>query len=125
MPGTGYQYNYYLQLVGYRILHPDGVSSVAVSVFDGDRSNRYGIQLNGRYPLLPRLRLNPILRLEVQDVDGGEDLLSFVPRLRLDYTLGHFILDLDLAWEVRRNLGSGPRPDEHGYALYTGVRYDF
>jgi hypothetical protein len=124
-PGSGFEYNYYVQLVGYRLLHSQGVSTVAVSVFDGDSSNRYGVQLTGRYPLLPRLRLNPIMRLEVQAVDGGDDLLSFIPRVRLDYTIGHFILDLDFAWEVRRTLGSGLRPDENGYALYTGVRYDF
>jgi len=101
------------------------VTTVAVTLFNGDHSNRYGVQLQGRYPLLPRLRLNPILRLEVQDVDSGDDLIAFVPRLRLDYTIGHFILDFDFAWELRRTLNGGLRPDEDGYLLYTGVRYDF
>jgi len=122
--GTGFEWGYHAQLSGYGILHPKGISTIALQLFDGDRSMRYGIQLNGRYPLLPDLRLNPILRCQLQDLPGG-DLLMVTPRLRLDYTLGPFLLDLDFAWEIRRNLGNSVRPDEHGYLLYTGLRYDF
>jgi tetratricopeptide (TPR) repeat protein len=123
--GTGYEFNYYAQLVAYGLLQPRGVSTVGFAIFDGDRYNRYGLQLNGRYTILPKLRLNPIVRLDLQDVEGDNDLLTFVPRLRIDYTLGPIVFDLDFAYELRRNLGSGPRPDEHGYSLYTGIRFDF
>jgi tetratricopeptide (TPR) repeat protein len=123
--GTGYEFNYYAQLVAYGLLQPRGVSTVGFSVFDGDRYNRFGVQLNGRYTILPKLRLNPIVRLAFQDSEGDDDLLTFVPRLRIDYTLGPVVVDFDFAYELRRNLGSGFRPDEHGYSLYTGIRFDF
>jgi hypothetical protein len=45
--------------------------------------------------------------------------------MRIDYTLGPVVIDIDIAYELRRNLGSGLRPDEHGYSLYTGIRVDF
>lgn len=123
-PGTGFEWSYYAQVSGFGILHPDGISTLALELYDGDRSTRYGVQLNGRYPLWRALRANPILRVQIQKQDVG-DLLVVTPRLRLDYTLGPFLLDLDFAWEVRRSLGSGVLPDEHGYLLYTGLRYDF
>jgi len=124
-PGTGFEFSYFAQLVAYGLLQPRGVSTIGLSVFDGDRYDRYGLQLNGRYVIAPRLRINPILRVDFQDVEGDDDLLTFVPRLRIDYTLGPIVLDLDFAYELRRNLGSGAYPDEHGYSLYTGIRYDF
>jgi hypothetical protein len=123
--GTGYEFSYFAQFVAYGLLQPRGMSTVGIRIFDGDRYNRYALQLNGRYTILPKLRINPIIRVELQDVDSGDDLLSFVPRLRVDYTIGPVVLDLDFAYELRRNLGSGFRPDEHGYSLYTGIRYDF
>jgi tetratricopeptide (TPR) repeat protein len=123
--GTGFEFSYFAQLVAYGLFQERGVSTLGLAVFDGDRYNRYALQLNGRYSILPRLRINPILRVELQDVDGKDDLLSVVPRVRVDYTLGPIVLDLDFAYELRRNLGSGLRPDEHGYSLYTGIRYDF
>jgi tetratricopeptide (TPR) repeat protein len=122
---TGFEFSYFAQLVAYELLQPRGVSTVGLAVFDGDRYNRYALQLNGRYVIFPKLRINPIVRLELQDVDGNDDLLTFVPRIRIDYTLGPVVLDVDFAYELRRNLGSGLRPDEHGYSLYTGIRFDF
>ncbi len=122
---TGFEFNYFAQLVAYGLIQSRGVSTIGFSAFDGDRYNRYGLQLNGRYSIAPRLRINPIVRLDYQDVEGDDDLLTFVPRLRIDYTLGPIVLDLDFAYELRRNLGSGIRPDEHGYSLYTGIRFDF
>jgi hypothetical protein len=122
---TGFEFSYFAQLVAYEFLQSRGVSTIGLAVFDGDRYNRYALQLNGRYMIFPKLRINPIVRLELQDVDGNDDLLTFVPRLRIDYTLGPVVLDIDVAYELRRNLGSGLRPDEHGYSLYTGIRFDF
>jgi hypothetical protein len=123
--GTGFEFSYFAQFVAYGLFQERGVSTIGLAVFDGDRYKRYALQLNGRYSIIPRLRINPILRLELQDVDGNDDLLGVVPRLRVDYSFGPIVLDLDFAYEYRRNLGSGLRPDEHGYSLYTGIRFDF
>ncbi len=124
-PGTGFEFSYFAQLVAYGLLQKQGVSTVGVAVFDGDQYNRYALQLSGRYAIWPKLRVNPILRVELQDIVGADDLLACIPRLRIDYTLGPVVLDLDIAYELRRNLGSGFRPNENGYSLYTGIRYDF
>jgi len=124
-PGTGFEFSYFAQLVAYGLLQKQGVSTIGLAVFDGGHYNRYALQLSGRYAIWPRLRINPILRAEIQDVIGGDNLLTCVPRLRIDYTIGPIVLDLDVAYELRRNLGSGPAPNESGYSLYTGIRYDF
>jgi len=124
-PGAGFEFSYFAQLVAYGLLQKQGVSTVGVAFFDGDRYNRYALQLSGRYTIWPRLRVNPILRVELQDIVGADDLLACIPRLRIDYTLGPVVLDLDIGYELRRNLGSGLRPSENGYSLYTGIRYDF
>jgi len=121
---SGYEYTYYAQINGKALLMDRGITTVSVRVFDGDRLDSYRLQLNGRYPVQPGLRLNPILQLEYQDADQSSDLVRFVPRLRLDYTWGPLIFDLDVAGEVLEST-SGARPDEIGYSLLVGVRYSF
>jgi hypothetical protein len=120
---TDYEYTYYLQLAGRALLMDRGVTTAGVRIFDGDRYDSYMLQLNGRYPVAPNLALNPIIRVEYQDADDG--LVRWVPRLRLDYTWKDLIFDLDAAFDLRRSVSGGSRPDEYGYSLLFGVRYDF
>ena len=100
-----------------------GVSSLGFRVFDGDRYNAYMLQLSGRYPVVRQLRVNPILRLEYRDT--GEDVVRIIPRLRFDYTWRSIVFDLDLAFDMTQNAGSGPQPNDYGYSLLVGLRYDF
>jgi tetratricopeptide (TPR) repeat protein len=118
---TGYQFTYYAQAASRALLMDRGVSTVGIRVFDGDRYDAYMLQLNGRYPVAPMLRLNPIIRLEYQDSD--ENRVRFIPRLRLDYTWRDIVFDLDFAYSVTQ--ASGPRPNDHGYSLLVGLRFDF
>jgi len=121
--GTGYDYSYFVQLAGQSLLMDRGVSTVGLRIFDGGRYDSYMFQLNGRYPVAPSLRLNPIIRLEY--VDGDAELVRWVPRLRLDYIWRQIILDLDVAFEMLQDTGDGSRPNEYGYSLLVGLRYDF
>jgi hypothetical protein len=123
IPSSDYTFTYYFQAASRALLMDRGISTVGFRVFDGDRFDSYMLQLNGRYPVAPKLRLNPILRLEYQDSD--EDLIRFIPRLRLDYTWRDLVFDLDFAVDVTGNAGNGERPNDYGYSLLVGLRYDF
>jgi tetratricopeptide (TPR) repeat protein len=122
-PSTGYDFSYYAQIAGRALLMDRGISVVGLRVFDGDRRDAYMLQLNGRYPVAPKLRLNPIMLLEY--VDQDEDQLRWVPRMRLDYTWKQVVFDLDVAFDMIQSVGGGSRPNEYGYSLFAGIRYDF
>lgn len=121
----GFQYAYYAQVSGRSLLMDRGVTTGAIRIFDGDRFDGYMLQLNGRYPVWQKLRLNPIFRLEFQDRSERSDLVRVVPRIRLDYTWGPVVLDLDFAFDVTRDIEENDQPNEYGYSLVFGLRYDF
>ena len=122
-PSTGYEFSYYAQIAGRALLMDRGISVLGLRVFDGDQRDAYMLQLNGRYPLAPRLRLNPIMLLEY--VDGSDDQIRWIPRLRLDYSWRQLVFDFDIAFDLVESVGGGSRPSEYGYSLLAGVRYDF
>lgn len=120
---TGFEYTYYAQIAGRALLMDRGMSTLGIRVFDGSTNDTYMLQLNGRYPILPNMRINPIIRVEY--VDADDDSVRWVPRLRLDYTWRSLVFDLDLAFEMIQGVGSSVRPDEYGYSMLVGLRYDF
>lgn len=122
-PSTGYEFTYYAQVASESLLMDRDVTVLGVRIFDGDRYDGYMLQLNGRYPVAPKLRLNPIFRLEYQS--GDDDVVRAVPRLRLDYTWWDLVFDLDVAFDWTRVVNGSDRPEEYGYSLLFGIRYDF
>lgn len=122
-PDTGWEFDYYAQIAGRALLMDRGVSVLGLRHHDGDRQDSWGLLLNGRYPVYRSLRLNPILRIDY--LDGDDDLLRIVPRMRLDYRWRDWVFDLDLAVETLQGLGGADRPDEYGYTVLVGIRYDF
>lgn len=122
-PSTGWEFDYYAQIAGQALLMDRGVSVLGLRYHDGDRVDSWGLLLNGRYPLYRNLRLNPILRVDY--LNGDDDLLRFAPRVRVDYTWWDLVLDLDLAFETLQGIGGASRPNEYGYTILVGVRYDF
>ncbi len=123
-PSTDYNFTYYAQIAGRALLMDRGVSVVGVRIFDGDRLDAYMLQLNGRYPVAPKLRLNPIMRLEYLDGDE-DDQVRWIPRLRFDYTWYDVVFEVDAAFEMLQSVGGADRPNEYGYSLFAGLRYDF
>ena len=122
-PSTGFEFTYYAQIASESLLMDRDVSVLGIRVFDGDRYDGYMLQLNGRYPVALNLRLNPILRIEYQN--GDDDFVRTVPRLRLDYTWKRVVFDLDAAFDWTRGVSSSARPEQYGYSLVFGIRYDF
>ena len=64
MPGTGWEFSYYPQLVVSGLFANGDVGTVGVRYFDGSLSDPWSLIVNERYPLTPRLRILPRLRVE-------------------------------------------------------------
>jgi len=123
LPGTGYDFGYFAQL-GVRDLWLErDVTTFGVRVFQGHYYDRYALETIGSYPVLPRLRLNPMLRVEYQH--GPYDFLRVTPRLRLSYFWWDLSFDLDFVYDFTSGVGDADRPTEQGYSLVFGARYDF
>ena len=58
-------------------------------------------------------------------VDADDELVRWIPRLRLDYTWKDIVFDVDVAFDMVRSVGGGSRPNEYGYSMLVGLRYDF
>lgn len=123
LPGTGYDFGYFAQLGIRELWLPRDVTTFGIRIYQGHYYDRYALESTGSYPILPRLRLNPILSVEYQH--GPYDFLRIVPRLRLSYFWWDLSFDLDFAYDFTSGVGDADRPTEQGYSLVFGARYDF
>lgn len=119
---------YTAQLVSWDWLMAGGSERVALRFFDGDRYDAFSANLSGRYRLPYELRLTPELRFEYRMNRETADFVELDPGLRVEYRFRRLVLDLDFVFQWIQGLGSvdpATAPDELGYLLNAGVRYDF
>jgi tetratricopeptide (TPR) repeat protein len=123
LPSTGWDFGYFGQFGIRNVFMERDVTTFGVRIFQGEYYDRYVFETTGSYPVLPRLRLNPILRFDYQN--GDYDFLRIVPRLRLSYFWRDLSFDLDFAYDFTSGVGDADRPTEQGYSLIFGARFDF
>ncbi len=94
---------------------------------DLDTSNRYRIDLNTRYPVDRKFRVNPRLRTDYRDnKDNDGSRISVRPSIRLDYYWNReFSLEFDLGGEWSRNKSNGVSDDTIDLFAILGYRVDF
>jgi hypothetical protein len=89
----GPDFFYSIQLFGTSLLIPGDTASVGIRFADTDRFNAISMTLNARYPLSPKFRINPIVRVEYQDGDDGSNQWTLLSELRILYRLSR-VFDL-------------------------------
>ncbi len=84
--GTGVDFLYNLQLIGSSVIKPGDIGIVGVRYSDLNLSDVYSLNLNARYPVSDRIRVNPRIDFiyRANDRDSGERF-TFRPDLRLEY----------------------------------------
>lgn len=126
--GSGFEYQYLLQLIGSDLVKEGAVGILGLRVFDGDSTDIYSLRTNLRIPVTRALRINPRVDADYRRQDAGADFLFVKPRLGFVYRLWKLTLDADCAFEYRRAFGGGINSasrDDIGYVLSAGLRMDF
>jgi hypothetical protein len=125
--GTGVDVLYNLQLIASNVFKPGDIGIAGVRFSDLNVSNVYSLNLNARYPVTDRLRLNPRVDVIYRDNerDSGERY-TVRPEVRVEYRpsrRSRFEVELLYEWLKDR------RPEDvsllRTYGLNVGYRLDF
>jgi hypothetical protein len=123
-PGTGLEFSYFGQLIANDVLTRGDVGVVSLRYFDGSNVDLVSAALDGRYPITPRLLVNPRLVGEFRTSRSSSETFALRPSLRFDYRFWVLRLDSDAGLEWLRPVGS-MADDQLGYFVRFGARYDF
>jgi hypothetical protein len=128
MPGTGWEFFYFAQLIGTDLLTQGDTGRFYFRVYDGFRYVGYTLGASGRFPLPLSFWLRPRIDLDYRDHTELAGMLAVRPGLRAEYRFRGFTLEGDVRLEWLRSLGSGlsqPSTDAFGYLLDITLRWDF
>ncbi|MFQ5514553.1 MAG: tol-pal system YbgF family protein [Myxococcota bacterium] len=124
--GTGTEFFYSAHISRTSWLAAGDYSNFALRYSDGDNSDRFTVDLGGRYPILPRLRVGPEFQFETRSLAAGDEELHFKPSLRADYRWRRYsTIQADLGTEWIRSSGTNADRDEMRYFFSLAYRYDF
>jgi hypothetical protein len=122
--GTDFEFTYVARLVANDVFKDGDVGVVTLRFYDGANSDIIGTTLDARYPLTPRLRLNPRLWADYRMNDFGGDMVRVVPSLRCDWRVMRFEIEPEVGFEWFEPVG-GLDSRRLGYFVTLGARYDF
>jgi hypothetical protein len=126
-PRTGYEYYYSMQLTGSNMVTDNDIATLAFRYADQDLYNRGTVDLNTRYPLTDKLRINPRIRFDYRwdDHDSGTQT-SARPSLRLNFNDHWWEIELEAGGEWRKNESPlGVTDESLGYFAYFTYRLDY
>ncbi len=124
---TGDEYFYSAQLLATNVIKQGDIFVAGARYADRANSDFYTIDLNTRYPVTRKLRLNPRVRLTYREnkFDDGDEL-AVLPSLRLNYdytrTLS-FEVEAGAKWSLREQ--GTVIDEENEFFIILGFRYDF
>jgi len=102
IPGTGYEYFYSAQVIGSRLVSDRDISSVGVRYSDTSSYNIYSLDLNTRFLVSRKWRINPKMRLDYRQINRDD---ADQVRIRPSFTIGyhsegdaHFEFEGGLDW---------------------------
>ena len=146
---TGWEFSYFPQLIASGLLTTGDVGTLGIRYFDGSVSDTWSLIVNERYPITPKLRILPRVRLDWRNRRGRDEFLpnpddtaedpvaaaqasrarngslTVRPYLGVEWRVWKLTLfgDAGLEWTSGSfDAGGG---DELSYAFSGGLRYDF
>lgn len=126
-PGTGIESFYNLQFIGSSLIAEGDIAILGFRYQNTSSSDAYSANLNTRYPLNRKFRINPRFDIDyrLNDEDDGEQLSTELS-LRIDYRLKRKIrLELEGGAEWTTNTLGDQIDRTFGYTLILGYRIDF
>ncbi len=125
--GTGKEYTYSAQLVASNVFKENDVVISGVSYSDTAKNNIYSLNLNGSFPLSPKMRLMPRFRWDYRDAKNGVDnRVTVRPAMRLDYNFTKWArmeLEGGVEWLADKSSGISSRSRET--FVSAGYRINF
>ena len=149
MPSTGWEFSYYPQLVASNLLTVGDVGTLGVRYFDGNLSDTWSLIMNERYPITPKLRILPRLRVDWRNRAGRDEFLANPdataedpvaaaqaararngsltgrPYFGIEWRVWKLTFSGDAGVEWTNGSFDAAGGDELSYAFSAGVRYDF
>ena len=126
--GTDIEKEYTLQLTGTSLVKEGDLLILTTSYSDLTTSNVSTLTLNTRYPITPKLRINPRIRYRYRDNHVANSTQeTYSPSIQLTYRIKrNFQLEAEISgdWEHNKVVGSN---DEwiRNFFFLLGYRYDF
>ncbi len=149
MESTGWEFAYYPQLVASSLFTEGDVGTLGVRYFDGSLSDTWSLIINERFPITPKLRLLPRVRLDWRDSRGRDEFLpnpddvaedpiaaeqasrarngslTVRPYLGIEWRVWKLTIFADAGAEWTSGSFDADGGDEFAYAFSGGLRYDF
>ena len=149
MPSTGWEFSYYPQLVASNVLTTGDVGTVGVRYFDGNQSDTWSLIMNERYPITPKLRIMPRLRVDWRNRSGRDEFqpnpddtaedpiaaaqaararngqFTVRPYFGVEWRLWQLTFSGDAGVEWTSGSFDAQGGNELSYAFSAGIRYDF
>lgn len=126
-PGTGVEAFYSAQVLATSLFKEGDLASVGIRFDDMATARRYVIDVNARYPVTRRFRLNPRMRYAYRDSILADQVQStFKPSIRLNYIPARlFQLELEGGGEFTTTKSMLDVETVRGYYVIAGYRLDF
>jgi len=90
-PGSGIEYFYGTQLIANNVFKKGDTSLFGLRYADTNASQTTTLSINSRYPYNKKWRLNPRMRVDIQERQSNASITKYRPSLRID-------------WRKKRNL---------------------
>ena len=126
-PGTGVEKFYSAQLLANGLLMDGDLASIGFRYDDMSTARRYVIDINNRYPLSRRFRVNPRVRLaQRKSITADQTQYTVKPSIRLNYIpVRRFQLELEGGGEWTETTTTLDKETVKGYYVIAGYRLDF
>jgi hypothetical protein len=125
--GSGYEYFLSTQVVGSGLIKTGDTSIVGLRYSDTSSSNRLTFDVNTRYPLSRKWRLNPKVRVDYSwNLNNSINLLHIKPSFRSDYYWKkHIKIEFDGGADFGYELDSVQNNNTRNYFFTFGYRMNF
>lgn len=126
-PATGVEKFYSAQLLATSLVKEGDLATIGFRYDDLSTARRYVVDVNTRYPVSSRLRINPRLRLAKRDSTAADQVeFTVKPSIRFNYIPSRrFQLELEGGGEWSRTTRLLDTETTKGYYMIAGYRIDF
>lgn len=127
LTGTGNMFFYSLQLIGSSLIKEGDIAIVGLRYSETNTSDSWALNLNTRYPLTRRLRLNPKMLIDYRDNKQSSGHRWRVrPLLRMEYRWKQRLhLEFEGGAEWSHETIAGQLVRNRNYFFVLGYRFDF
>ncbi len=127
VPGTGHEHFFAVQLIGSGLIKPADTAIAGLRFSNTSTANTLSLNLNTRYPVNRKIRINPRLRFDLSKVrSDGARQVKVRPSLRTDwYWKRDFKFEFEGGMEWGHERVSNQTNNSIDYFIRVGYRAEF